>query len=232
MKKAIITGTSSGIGLSSARLLLKENWSVVGISRTKPDLNHNHYSHQTIDLKDLETLPEKFKTLAKEVSTIDALICNAGSGLFGNLEECSFSSIQDLIHLNFLSQVFLIKSFLPSMKRQKSGSIICMGSEAALAGKRKGSIYCASKFALRGFTQALREECASDGIRVALINPGMVKTPFFDSLNFSHGDNWDEYIDPEDVAQTIAFILKMRNGTVFDEINLFPQKQKIQFKSV
>ena len=62
-----------------------------------------------------------------------------------------------------------------------------MGSEAALAGTAQGSLYCAAKFALRGLAQALRAECARAGIRVTLVNPGMVQSPFFDELDFRPG---------------------------------------------
>ena len=65
------------------------------------------------------------------------------------------------------------------MKKIGKGDVIFIGSEAALNGSRKGTIYCASKFALRGFAQALRDECSKSSIRVTIINPGMVKTGFF-----------------------------------------------------
>lgn len=229
MKKALVTGSSRGIGRAIAEKLLKEGWDVTGISRSDCPFSHSNYTHRLIDLKNLEALPQVLKALAKETGAFDALVCNAGSGAFGHLEELSFDKIQEVIHLNFLSQAFLIKVWLPLMKRQKYGDIICIGSEAALKGKRKGSVYCASKFALRGFTQALREECAYDGVRVTLINPGMVNTPFFDKFNFRHGKEEDESIAPEDIAESVFMVLNARRGTVFDEINLSPQKHKVVF---
>jgi short-subunit dehydrogenase len=92
------------------------------------------------------------------------------------------------MNLNFVSQSFLAKEFLPALKRKALADLIFIGSEAALAGSRKGSIYCASKFALRGFSQSLRDECAKSSVRVSLINPGMVKTDFFQSLTFEPGE--------------------------------------------
>ena len=105
-----------------------------------------------------------------------------------------------------------------------------MGSEAALRGTRRGSVYCASKFALRGFAQALREECAASGIRVTTINPGMVLTPFFDDLDFGPGQEPANYVLPEDVADLVITILSTRSGTVFDEVNLSPLKRVIEFR--
>ena len=122
----------------------------------------------------------------------------------------------------------MIRALLPAIKRIGHGDIIIIGSEAALSGGRKGAIYCASKFALRGFAQALREECARNRIRVTMINPGMVKTGFFNELDFAPGDSEENYILPEDIADAAALVINTRYGTVYDEINLSPQKKVIQ----
>ena len=70
----------------------------------------------------------------------------------------------------------------PKLKRNGNSRVIYMGSEAALRGAKRGSLYCAAKFGLRGFAQSLRQECASSGVHVSIINPGMVNTPWFDRL--------------------------------------------------
>ncbi|MCZ6795808.1 MAG: SDR family NAD(P)-dependent oxidoreductase, partial [Planctomycetota bacterium] len=99
------------------------------------------------------------------------------------------------------------------------------------AGKRQGAVYCASKFALRGFAQALREECAASGVRVTIVNPGMVRTGFFDDLDFAPGEEPANYVLPEDVAEVVAAVLSMRRETVVDEINLSPLKKVVRFRS-
>ena len=104
-----------------------------------------------------------------------------------------------------------------------------MGSEAALAGGKRGAVYSAAKFGLRGLAQALRQECAASGLRVSIINPGMVQTEFFNGLDFRPGEAPDNYILPDDVALAVQMILEARQGTVFDEINLSPQKKVIRF---
>jgi len=108
--------------------------------------------------------------------------------------------------------------------------LIFIGSEAALTGSRKGSIYCASKFALRGFSQALRDECAKSSVRVSLINPGMVKTDFFQDLNFEPGEHHSNYLTATDVAETVIYIINARSGIIIDEINLNPANKVINFK--
>jgi NADP-dependent 3-hydroxy acid dehydrogenase YdfG len=134
------------------------------------------------------------------------------------------------MNLNFTSQVYLTKALLPALKSKANSDLIYIGSEAALKGSRKGSIYCASKFALRGFTQALREECGKSNVRVCLINPGMVKTAFFESLTFEPGDHDGNSISPEDVATTVSYVLESRYQIVIDEINLSPLNKVIKFK--
>jgi 3-hydroxy acid dehydrogenase / malonic semialdehyde reductase len=174
----------------------------------------------------LSTLNE----LKSRYSEVVGLICNAGRGQFKHLEEFSFDQIRSLMDLNFLSHVYLTKTFLPSLKRQARSDIIFIGSEAALAGKRQGSIYCASKFALRGFAQALRDECATSSVRICLINPGMVQTPFFQDLSFHPGSEGTQHLVPDDIAEAAYMVLQAREGAVFDEINVSPQKKHICFR--
>jgi NADP-dependent 3-hydroxy acid dehydrogenase YdfG len=105
-----------------------------------------------------------------------------------------------------------------------------MGSESALVGGKQGTIYSASKFALRGMAQSLRDECSRNGVRVTVINPGMVKSPFFNTLGFEPGHHDENFIIPEDIANAVQMVLSSRKETVFDEINLSPLKKVIHHK--
>jgi len=231
-RKFLVTGASSGIGQSIAIRLLMGGHQVLGLAR---DFSHfpagyPGFIHESIDFSDLTQTVEKLKMLVTKHQDIDGLVCCAGQGQFGSLEEFSHAQIQDLMNVNFVSQTFVVKSVLPYLKRKGRGDIIVVGSESALKGSRKGSIYCASKFALRGFTQALRDECGSAGVRVSLINPGMVRTGFFDDLAFAPGADESNFVTPEDIADLVEMIIQARLGTAFDEINLSPLKKVIDFK--
>lgn len=230
-KMAIVSGASKGVGLAITRRLIEEGWHVVGLSRTAAPIQIGQaYTQELIDLSNTKTLSSEIKSLYQKYPQVDALVCNAGKGAFGSIEELSFEQIRGLMDLNFMSQAFLAKTFIPTFKKRKKGDIIFMGSEASLQGKRMGSIYCASKFAVRGFAQALREECSSSGVRVSLINPGMILTDFFDSLSFSPGDEDNEHIKADDIADVVCMLLNLREGTVIDEVNMSPQSKKIKFK--
>ncbi len=231
-KTALITGASRGIGAAITRLLLARGCRVTGLSRTPPEAEsgrHDHYRHVAIDLARLDDLPQQLKALRKQLDDIDILIANAGYGRFGSLEEFSASQIRRLVDVNLTSQMLLVREFLPGMKTRRRGHIVLMGSEAALSGSRKGTVYCATKFALRGFAQALRDETASRGIRVTLVNPGMVQTAFFDDLNFAPGEDADAHLLSEDVATAIVSALEARTGCCIEEINLSPQRKVIEF---
>ena len=228
----LIAGASSGIGRSIAQSLLSQGHTVIGIARdiqTFEKTMPNFYPF-ALDFSKLNQLPNQIKKLIKEFPNIDTAIFSAGFGRFGALEQFSYTQIEELMNVNFTGQVFLTRALLPQLKKLTHSDLIYIGSEAALKGSRKGAIYCASKFALRGFTQALREECATNNIRITLINAGMVKTPFFDELNFSHGDDTKHYLLPEDISNAVNFILNSRAEINIDEINLNPMQKVIKFK--
>ncbi len=228
----LVTGASSGIGRAISSQLLKEGHEVIGIgrdfSRLPPESDHFHPVE--IDLSKLDQLPKKLKEIGKQFPEINGLVCCAGRGQFGSLETFSYAQIDQLMALNFTSQAYIARAFVPSLKQKEQSRIIFIGSEAALSGSRKGTIYCASKFALRGFAQALRDESARSGLAVSIINPGMVKTDFFAELDFEPGEASSNHLIPEDIAEAVSLIFSARAGAVIDEINLNPQNRVVQFK--
>jgi NADP-dependent 3-hydroxy acid dehydrogenase YdfG len=228
----LVTGASSGIGYAIAKDLLAQGHTVIGCSRDCRKFNKSHpnFYSMDMDLRQLNTLPEKAKQILKKHPALDSVVFAAGYGQFGSLEEFSYAQIEALMTVNFTSVTFLTRALLPSLKQKPHTDLIFIGSEAALKGSRKGSIYCASKFALRGFTQALREECATSGVRVGLINPGMVKSQFFNALSFAPGEQRCQHLLPEDVAQAVSYMLNSNPHIVIDEINLNPLHKVVSFK--
>jgi short-subunit dehydrogenase len=180
-----------------------------------------------VDLVDLAGLESGLAPILDEPAPEGVIVCH-GQGDFGSLEQFSAARIRRLVDLHISATLMLCRLLVPRMKRAGSGTLILLGSEAALQGARRGVVYCATKFALRGMAQALREECAASGVRVGIINPGMVDTPFFDSLDFSPGEDPANRLEVEEVVDAICLMLDAPRNAVIDEINLSPLKKVIR----
>lgn len=231
-RTVLVTGASSGIGRAIARQLLKQGHIVIGLSRDcrRFEIAHSAFIPLELDLSCLSDIEPFAKRLKKEFPDLDAVVFAAGYGQFGSLEQFSFVQIERLLTVNFTGQAFLTRALLPKLKQKPHGNLIYIGSEAALKGSRNGSIYCASKFALRGFTQALRDECGKSSVRVSLVNPGMVDTAFFEALNFAPGRMPEQALQADDVANAVVYILNAGPYCAIDEINLSPLNKVIEFK--
>lgn len=221
MLNCLVTGASSGIGAAISQGLLAAGHRVIPVSRR---------SDSVIDFTDPD-VEEKLKVLQRDNPEIDIIILSAGYGQFVNLESFSWEAMQAMMQVNFLAQALLVKTFLPAMKRRGGGKIIGIASECALQGQRLGSLYCASKFALRGFLQSVRQECSRADIAVSVVNPGFVNTPFFDNLDFQPGAEQQHVIQPEQVAEMVLQIINTNNNCVVEEVTIQPMQRVIQ-KSV
>ena len=229
MKYAVITGATSGIGLACAKKLLELNYKVFAIGRDfdKCSVKDENFIEIKADLSDTLAL----KTIKKQVEAknIHILIHSAGVGYFAPHEELSEDQIERMIAVNFTSSMILTKQFLRELKKN-SGHIFFISSLSAIESSPYGALYGATKAALRHFASSLFEEGRKSGLKVISINPGFVKTSFFDNLHFGCSDDELSYIEPADVAQTIENVLQLRDGTLMSDITLKPQKFKIQKK--
>ena len=229
-KQALITGASSGIGLAISQLLLDRGYQVTGISRRGhvEGLDHASFSALKLDLANSADIDKQLGQLLKQQS-FDCFIHAAGYGDFGSIEQFSSKQIERSIQVNLISALLLCRHLLPMFRSQQSGRLIFIGSESALNAGRKGAVYSAAKFGLRGFCQALREDCSSDGVLVSLINPGMVRSPFFDDLSFAPGEQTENAIEPEQIAELVWHILSAADNMVLDEVQLTPRVKTINF---
>ena len=229
----IVTGASRGIGAAVSQCLLEKGATVIGIARgfQHCTIDNARFRPVPLDLAQVSALPDVLSRLAKTHTEVTGLVCCAGRGQFGSLEEFAYKDIRELVDLNLISQMYVVRAFMPVIKTNGGGDVVLMGSESALSGGRYGAVYSATKFAVRGFAQALRYECAIANVRITIVNPGMVRTKFFDSLKFETGPDPDNYIEPEDVASAVCGALSARRGIVLDEINLSPLKRVVRRKT-
>jgi len=210
MRTILITGATSGIGLATSNQLLDLGHHVIALGRNfdKVSWANDNLEKVCLNLAETNTLPNALSNIVKKYPNIDGLVLNAGQGIIGNLEQLSYQQIVEVIHVNIVQHIFLAKAFINTFKNKERGDIIFVGSTSGLRGHREGSVYCATKFAIRGFAQSLRDENSNTNIRVMLINPGITKTPFFDNLPIMPSEDPRSYLTPEDIAKVIVKALE------------------------
>lgn len=230
----LVTGASSGIGRAVAERLLAEGCEVVGVSRraSQAVIRQPAFTAIDFDLADIYAIKGLVADLGTSQGAFDGAVLCAGQGLFSPLESLSLKQIEQHIQINLTSQIALAKALIPGMKTVGQGKLVFIGSEAALQGAKQGTAYCAAKFGLRGFTQALRAECSAAGMQVSLINPGMVDTPFFDDLHFRPAKGEENAISAETVADCVTWVLSAPSNTQIDEVDLSPRSKVLASQGV
>ena len=226
-RTVFLTGASRGIGAAIRERLIRDGHTVLGIARD-PGPAAERYRPIACDLSDLDGLDDRLRSVLSDHPGIDTVILNAGAPAFRHLEEFSSEQVRGSLELNLVSPMLVARAVLGHLKKQPRADLIILGSEAARRGAKRGSLYCAAKFGLRGFGQSLRQECASSPVRVTLIHPGLVRTGWFDELDFAPGDDPSNAIEPGDVAEAVALVLAARPGTVFEEIDIAPHKKVVR----
>ncbi len=214
-KVAVVTGANSGIGEAIAHKLLVLGYEVHGIARfsTKAFEDKNFIPHE-IDLsKAFEPPP---------LERVDLLVNSAGVGYFGKHEKLNANKIREMVEVNLTAPLLITNFYLDKLKEQK-GCIININSISGISPAPFGAVYGATKSALRHFGLSLFKEQRKSGLKVVNINPDITKTPFFDTLSFQPTDDPLNYIEPKDIAQIVADILEMREGSVVTDITVEPQ---------
>lgn len=217
-KTAVITGAGKGIGKALALALAKEGANLGLISRTAADLEAlkaaiaKEYdvkvSVAVADISIREAAEQAVAALQSELGTFDVLINNAGVATFGTVAEMDPEVWKRHIDINLFGTYYVTHAALPSMIERKSGNIINISSTAGERGFATGSAYCASKFALMGFTEALAQEVRKSNIRVVALTPSTVNTPLAENAGLPIGDE-DRMMQPEDVAELALAALKL-----------------------
>ena len=226
MKKALVSGASSGIGKEISKKLLLLGYEVVGIGRdfAKCDINDNNFYPLVCDLKNKKELHSFLQKYKKEDLSI--LVNCAGFGRFAPHEELSINDIEDMIQVNLTAPLLLTKTFLRSLKKNR-GHIFNICSISGIKQAPFGAVYGATKAGLRHFGSSLFAEARKSGIKVININPDITNTPFFDKLNFKATNDPLSFIDPVCISNIIEEVLNKKEGTVITDITIEPQLFKI-----
>jgi short-subunit dehydrogenase len=185
---ALITGCSSGIGYETALMLARNGFHTFATMRNtkKSDSLEEIIKKERLDLiireldvNDDRSIENTINCVKKEANRIDVLINNAGYGLVGFFEDLTLDEIRNQFETNFFGVLNITKKIIPIMRLQKSGIIINVSSGAGQVGFPGISAYVSTKFAIEGFSESLMYELFPYGIKVVIIEPGVIKTNFF-----------------------------------------------------
>lgn len=228
-KKAIVTGASSGIGKEVALRLLQSGAHVSLVSRNPDHILHElpsgiNAKGYAIDLGDISQVSAKIQAIVTDMGGVDILINNAGMAYIGELIDMPLPEWQKLLDLNLTSIFQCLQATLPTMRSQKSGTIINVASIAAKQGFPTWGAYCASKFALLGLTQALAAEEQPHGIKVISICPGSVDTPLWDTLGDKVPPSFNRaaMLRPATVANSIMTLINLPADAMINDLVLMP----------
>ena len=188
---AIVTGSSSGIGMDTAVTLARNgfltyatvrNIEKSSIIKTAAEKEKLPIKVQQLDVTDDQSVNNAIRTIDSEDGRIDVLVNNAGYGLVGAFEDLSIDEIKNQYETNVFGLMRVTQAVLPIMRRQKSGIIVNVSSGAGLFGYPGGSAYVSTKFAVEGLSESISYELGPFGIKVVLIEPGFIKTNFANAM--------------------------------------------------
>ncbi|MBC6989149.1 MULTISPECIES: SDR family oxidoreductase [Hymenobacter] len=225
-KVIILTGVSKGIGRATAEALLARGAVVAGWGRTAPDdLQHERFQFFECDVRSEVAVKEAYTNTARELGEeIHALINNAGLGIAGPVDGFSSDDWHLMFDTNVHGMFYCTKAVLPQMRKQQIGHIVNLSSIAGTTGIEKMAGYCATKFAVRGFSQSLFKEVRNDGIKVTCLYPGSVQTNFFDDIPGTDAN--EHMMQPEDIAATIVYALETPFNFHIVDIEMRPLQPK------
>ena len=193
-KVAIVTGSSSGIGYTTALDLAKNGFKTYATMRDTNKSNDilaeaakDNLSLKVIqlDVNDDSSVQQAIQIILKENERIDVLVNNAGFATLGAVEDTSVDEAKEQFETNFFSLYRMVQSVLPTMRKQRSGTIINISSTVGLVGFPGASAYTSTKFAVEGFSESLKAELEPFGINVAIVEPGPTRTNVGNSYKYT-----------------------------------------------
>jgi short-subunit dehydrogenase len=206
---ALITGATSGIGLSTAKHLADEGATVIGTGRNPERLKELMPFVTTtfsMDVTDDESVAAVAKAVTERFGALDLLINNAGIGTFKSWDETSVDEVRRIMETNLFGVIRVTNAFLPAMVTANSGVVLNIASVAGKRAYPKHTAYCASKHALIGWSEGLRLDLAESSVDVVVVLPPAVATPFFvnsDYHTFDEDHPGLKLIGPDDVAKAV-----------------------------
>jgi len=238
---AVVTGASRGIGKSVALKLAELGYDLALLARTESDLiavkeaiEQNAFTKNiqvkcyTVDVSQKDQVSEAIKKITSEQEKIDLLFNNAGIAEKGT-SDIDPEIFEQLIQVNLLGMFYMVHAVAPHMKKQCDGYIINLLSRSGKKARSNMGAYAASKFGAVGYNEALYKELVNFNIKVTAINPGYVNTQMTSKASSLLNE---EKIQPEEIADIVEFLLKLKPFTYIKEINLESKPQVINQSNI
>lgn len=215
-KVVLVTGASSGIGRSAARELARRGYDVALAARRAEPLEAVAAECRTLgaravaipaDVSIREDCQRLIESAERELGPLDVLVNNAGFAVFDAIERAQGDDLEAMMQTNYFGTVWCTQAALPGMLARGRGTIVNVASIAGIMGYARMGGYCATKFAIIGFSEALRDEVLGRGVRVALVCPGTTETAFFEKAERGKMPGASRLIlavSPDRVARAIA----------------------------
>lgn len=212
-KVIFITGISTGIGFATADFYLKKGEKVIGVFRNKNDTEYFSKTFKTnflalqLDVTDYEKVNQISQFLQEHnISSIDALVNNAGVALAGPIEYQKFSEIENMFQINVLAVIKITQVLLPFLKKSPQGRIVNISSVSGQNGTPFLGGYCASKHAIEGFSETLRRELNLYGMKVSIVAPGSVNTAIWNKGIHVGQNAFDQTEYKNSLQKFLAFV--------------------------
>jgi short-subunit dehydrogenase len=221
-KVVVITGAGSGLGASLAKKYSGQGYHICLVGRTKDKLEKvalqlsGSYSIYELDVSVKKQVATVFQTILSDLGSIHVLINNAGTGAFDIAECLEEEIIHQMIDINLKGTIFCTQEVLGHMKEKNDGTIINVISTAGLVGKASESVYCASKFGVRGFTESLVVELKDTSIKLFAAYMGGMNTDFWNGILSE--ERTEKMMSPDDIADIIFENTKARKNLMIPEI--------------
>ncbi len=223
-KKVIVTGGSLGIGKATAKMIIDKGAKVIITGRDKERTEMAAKEIGAIplafDISKLDEIDARAKACLDLLGGLDIVINNAGVGDFNLLGDLSVAQFEKVFNTNVFGLAMFTQALLPTLKSQQSGNIVNIGSTAAVKGFAYGTVYAASKFAVRAMTQCWQAELRKDNIRVFLVNPSEVTTAF-NQEDRNERAAVSNKLTPDEIAHVIVSGLEMDDRGFVPEINIW-----------
>lgn len=230
MKTIVITGSSSGVGLEISRMFASSGWRVIGLARS--DLNLQALKKEigerfiplVADMSNPDSVKTAFDFIHAHFCSVEVLVNNAAVFLMKPFSESKIEEIDQIIDVNLKGPIYCTLNALRVLKPNVS-RVINIGSVAGEHGICNQSIYCASKFGLNGFGEALNQELMKIGISLTTISPGGINTPLWNSDNPYPGGDTSNLLTAYDIAKMVEYIAAQPNYVVLKKIVAFPSNE-------